>query len=237
LLLEKERFPRFHIGESLLPYNRPIFEELGVLPALEAAGFPKKYGAQFYIGNGSKHLQFIFGRGRFTRETEAFQVERARFDHILLKHARECGADVREGFTVARFVPGKEEMEIEARDATAQPHLFRGKFLIDASGRANLTGNQEKLRLIHPRLKKLAVFGHFTGVKVDEGNPGGDTVIVRLENKWFWLIPLSAEKVSVGCVMDQQEFGQANEDPAALFDRSWRSSPPLCDRMRDARLL
>ena len=82
LVLEKERFPRFHIGESLLPYNRIIFDEMGVLPKLEAAGFIKKWGAQFHIGNGSKLLKLIFRRGKFTREPAAFQVERAGFDHV-----------------------------------------------------------------------------------------------------------------------------------------------------------
>src|SRR5262249_39278080 len=103
VVLEKEIFPRFHIGESLLPYKRALFAEMGVLPTLEAAGFPKKFGAQFYLGNGSKSTQFIFRQGRLTREKEAIQVERAQFDHLLLKHARSCGADVREGWTAARF--------------------------------------------------------------------------------------------------------------------------------------
>src|SRR5436305_7667245 len=80
LVLEKEHFPRFHIGESLLPYNRRIFEEMGVLPTLEAAGFPAKYGAQFHIGNASKALKLVFRKGCFTRETTAFQVERSKFD-------------------------------------------------------------------------------------------------------------------------------------------------------------
>src|SRR6187431_121521 len=100
LLLEKEVFPRFHIGESLLPYNLGLFEEMGVLPAIRAAGFPTKFGAQFFIANGSRDLRFVFSHGVFTRETEAIQVERAKFDHILLKHAASCGVEVREGWTV-----------------------------------------------------------------------------------------------------------------------------------------
>ena len=105
LILEKEKFPRFHIGESLLPYNRIIFEQMGVLPKLEAAGLLKKWGAQFHIGNGSKMLKLVFRRGKFTREPSAFQVERAYFDHLLLKHAAESGAEVRESCSVTNF-PG-----------------------------------------------------------------------------------------------------------------------------------
>src|SRR5712671_4815094 len=102
LVLEKEHSPRFHIGESLLPYNRKLFEEMGVLPALEAAGFPIKYGAQFHLGNATKSLKLVFSNGCFTRETTAFQVERSTFDDLLLKHARSSGAEVREGWLVRK---------------------------------------------------------------------------------------------------------------------------------------
>ena len=237
LLLEKERFPRFHIGESLLPYNQSLFREMGVLPALEASGLIKKTGAQFHIGNGSKSLALVFRQGRFTRQPEAFQVERSAFDHLLLEHARQSGADVRQGWTVSKFSSEPDGVTLQARDQTGVTATWRGAFLIDASGRGNLTGNQEGLRLIHPRLKKLAVFGHFSGVRRDEGEKGGDTVIVRLDNKWFWLIPLSAEKTSVGCVLDQEEFARAQESPEALFQRLWQSSRVLRDRMQAALLL
>src|SRR2546427_2125200 len=115
LLLEKEHFPRFHIGESLLPYNRRIFEEMGVLPTLQAAGFPTKLGAQFHLGNASKSLKLVFRNGCFTRETTAFQVERATFDDLLLKHAAKSGAEVREGWAVTKFSNDKDEVTIQAR--------------------------------------------------------------------------------------------------------------------------
>ena len=235
LVLEKEHFPRFHIGESLLPYNRRIFDEMGVLPALEAAGFPRKFGAQFHVGNASKSLKLVFQDGSFTRETSAFQVERSLFDHLLLKHACASGAEVREGWTVGRFSNQGREVTVEARGENGESQTFRASFLLDASGRSNFTGNQENLRVVHPKLKKLAVFGHFEGVMLDEGAAAGDTVIVRLENKWFWLIPLSATKVSVGCVMDQAEFAQARQSPAELFARLCESSTAMLARMKDAK--
>ncbi len=237
LLLEKERFPRFHIGESLLPYNRRIFEELGVLPSLEAAGFPRKFGAQFHLGNGSKSVKFVFRQGLFTREPEAIQVERAKFDHLLLQHAQLSGAEVREGWTVQRFKNEAENVSVEAADQNGQAHSFSGRFLIDASGRGNVTGNQEGLRVIYPNHRKLAIFGHFHGVAREAGPARGDIVIVRLANKWFWLIPISEEKTSVGCVLDQSEFASARQKPEDLFNRIWPSSPPLCERMARARLI
>ncbi len=235
LVLEKEHFPRFHIGESLLPYNLRLFRELGVLPAIEAAGFMPKYGAQFILGNSTLALKVNFRHGCFTRETLAFQVERAKFDHVLLNHARGCGAEVREGWTVTRFAREADGVAVEARGPDGRVEAQRGAFLVDASGRGNCTGNQEGLRVIHPRLKKLAVFGQFEKVRLDAGATAGDTIVVRLENKWFWLIPLTATRVSVGCVMDQEEYAQAKLPPAEVFARVWQSSAEMRGRLSEAR--
>jgi flavin-dependent dehydrogenase len=237
LVLEKEHFPRFHVGESLLPYNHRIFQEMGVLPKLEAAGFTRKFGAQFHLGNATKSIQLVFRNGCFTREPMAFQVERSKFDDLLLKHARECGAEVREGWTVSSFNHTNGTMSVEARDKSGAVQTFRSSFLIDASGRGNMTGNAEGLREVHPDLKKLAIFGHFEGVKMDEGPKAGDILIVRLENKWFWLIPISAEKVSVGCVMDQESFVREKLSPAEMFTQAWQSSAAMTARMKTARLV
>src|SRR6266487_688407 len=136
LVLEKERFPRFHIGESLLPYNRRLFADMGVLETLEREGFPLKTGAQFHVGNGSKCLKLIFRNGRYTREGTAFQVERSRFDHLLLQHAQKSGAEVRESFTVSKFDnAAPDRVTVHARDDAGGAHTFRARYLIDASGR------------------------------------------------------------------------------------------------------
>lgn len=234
LVLEKEHFPRFHIGESLLPYNRRLFAELGVLHKLEAAGFPKKFGAQFHLGNGSKGTAFVFREGRFTRETEAFQVERAVFDHILLRHAAESGATVREGWTFQRFTESNDSVAVTATSDTGETTTFSARWLIDASGRGNVTGNQEGLRVTHERHRKIAIFAHFSGVRTDPGSKGGDTVIIRLENRWFWLIPVSTSKVSVGLVMDAAEFAAARRPAAELFHEAVQSSPPVRERLAHA---
>jgi flavin-dependent dehydrogenase len=234
LVLEKEFFPRFHIGESLLPCNMTIFREMGVLPALQEAGFPRKFGAQFELGNGSIGTRFVFRQGRFNREPEAIQVERAPFDHVLMKHARASGADVREGWTVSKFQADDDGVSVEACDPDGQTHQFRAAYLIDASGRGNLTGNQDNVREMHPTWKKLAVFGHFTNVKRDAGEASSDTVIVRLENAWFWIIPISAEKTSVGLVIDRSEFARAGVSPAEIFQQWIESSPPIKERLAGA---
>src|SRR5205814_80935 len=137
--------------------------------------------------------------------------ERAKFDQILLQHAASSGADVREGWTVAKYSNDADHVSVTARDQTGKTENFEGSFLIDASGRGNLTGNQENLRIVHPDLKKLSIFGHFEGVRLDPGEQSGDTIIVRFEDKWFWVIPISQTKISVGVVMDQQEFAKLRQ--------------------------
>jgi flavin-dependent dehydrogenase len=234
LLLEKEKFPRFHIGESLLPYCQELLGEMGVLPKLELAGFPRKKGAQFHLGNCSKSLYFVFAEGKYTRHCETYQVERARFDHILLQHAAACGAEVREDWAVQKYQTHCQGVWVEARDAANNVERFEAAFLIDASGRANLTGNQEQIRVVHPRLKKLALFAHFEGVKLDAGAAGGDTVIIRLADKWFWIIPVSNTKTSVGCVMDQAEFAAQMKTPGELFQSLWKSTPAMVERLGQA---
>ena len=237
LVLEKERFPRFHIGESLLPYNRRLFREMGVLPALEAAGFPTKLGAQFHLGNASKSLNLVFNNGCFTGEVTAFQVERSTFDDLLLKHARASGAEVREGWTVRKTSSATDCVAVEARNEQGETETFHASFLLDASGRGNFTGNQEGLRVIHPDLKKLALFGHFENVLLDEGTSRGDTVIIRLENKWFWIIPITEKKTSVGCVMDQEEFARTKQSPTEVFAGMVQGSAAMRSRMKEAKLV
>ncbi len=215
----------------------PIFEEMGVLPALREAGFPIKYAAQFELGNCTAINRFVFREGRFNRVPAAIQVERALLDHILLKHARASGADVREGWTVTKFDSDADGVSLEARDPAGQMHQFRGAYLIDASGRGNLTGNQQNLREMHPQWKKLALFGHFENVGRDHGEANTDTVIVRLENKWFWIIPLSETKTSVGIVFDKDEFTSSDGAPRQIFDRWVEATPAVRKRMKEARLV
>src|SRR6266581_8372633 len=141
LVLEKEYFPRFHIGESLLPYNNSIFEEMGVKKTLETAGFPKKFGAQFHLSNSSKSLKLCFRNGKYTRHLSSIQVERSKFDHILLQHAQASGAEVRQGWTVTKFVNDHNHVSVTARDENGKTEAFEALFLLDASGRGNFTGS------------------------------------------------------------------------------------------------
>jgi FADH2-dependent halogenase len=237
IVLEKEKFPRFHIGESLLPYNQGLFKEMGLMPALEAARFPRKFGAQFHLMDGSRCQRFVFRNGRFTRFTEAIQVERAKFDHILMKRAQLIGADVREGWVFRKFVAAADGVEVDVLDAAGAPQKLRARYLIDASGRNNVTGNQEQLREIHENHRKFAAFTHFSDVALDEGEKRGDTVIVRLQNRWFWMIPVGGNKTSVGLVIDRADLEREGNDPAKAFWAAINASEFVSQRLAKAKPL
>ena len=235
LVLEKERFPRFHVGESLLPYNREIFEELGVWEQMKAQNFMVKRGAQFTAASGKPRARLVFEKGMFTEHKEAFQVERAKFDDILLKHARACGAEVREGVTVTSHEVAADKAAVLARAEEGGEAEFTGRFLLDATGASAFTGTREGIRQVYPHHRKVAVFGHFSGVKMPCCEETGDIILVLRERAWFWMIPLSADRVSVGLVLDLKEFNECGKKPDALFDGIVRGTPELWERMSESR--
>ena len=230
LVLEKCRFPRFHIGESLLPYNRAVFDELGVWEKIRAAGFMPKRGAQFWMGDGSRHNRLDFSQGSFTEFPEAIQVERAKFDHILLDHSRAHGAEVREECTVLKHHADDDRITVTYRDSDGAEHTARAAFLIDASGLGNLTANSASLREYYEGHRKIAIFSHFANVDMPDGDEKGDILIVRRHHSWFWLIPLDDQRTSVGLVMDQGDFRALDRKPDEVFQDAVHSTPAV--RMR-----
>ena len=237
LVLEKEKFPRFHVGESLLPYNRQIFDELGIWPKIEAAGFMKKRGAQFLMGNGSHGIRLNFSQGSFNKYREAIHVERSKFDELLLTHARESGAEVREECQVLEYRVAEDDVAVRYRDADGAGQEVRSRFLIDASGLSNLTANRDSLREYYPGHKKVAIFGHFAGIDMPQGEEKGDILIVRRENSWFWLIPLEDNKTSAGLVLDRADFQKLEKDVEKIFRDAVRDTPAVRDRFARSEAL
>lgn len=234
LVVEKEQFPRFHIGESLLPYNMPIFQEMGVLPALEAANFMPKYGGRFSLAKGDIESAITFANGSFTEEPVAMQVERSVFDKILLDHSRECGAEVREGWTVKDFSIS-ESNGATVTISNQHEETIHSSFLIDASGLNNFTGNRQKLRKFHPHLQKIAVYGHFTGVSLDEDAwLKTETHIACFEDSWFWIIPFGPNKVSIGLVMNRSAVKESDLTPEQIFQGAVESSQSMNHMMEHA---
>jgi FADH2-dependent halogenase len=237
LVLEKAKFPRFHIGESLLPYNRKIFDELGVWEKVSTAGFTKKRAAQFIMGNGSRGNRLDFSKGSFTEFPEAMQVERAKFDDILLHHSRENGAEVREESHVLEHRVEKDRVVIRYRSADGAEHEVTAPYLIDASGLGNFSANRESQREYYPGHRKIAIFSHFDGVDMPTGEQEGDILIVRREKSWMWLIPLAANKTSVGLVIDADDFKALGVTPQEAFDDAVRTTVAVNRRFPMAAML
>ncbi len=236
IVLEKAKFPRFHIGESLLPYNREIFDQLGVWDKIAAAGFMKKRGAQFVMGNGSRANRLDFSKGSFTEFSESIQVERARFDDILLHHSRENGAQVCEESTVLEHRVEASRVVIRYRAADGSEREITAPYLIDASGLTNFTASREKLRDYYPNHRKIALFSHFSRVQMPTGEEAGDIIIVRRENSWCWLIPLGPDKTSVGLVIDAADFKALGKEPQQVFDEAVAATPAVCERFSNAEM-
>jgi flavin-dependent dehydrogenase len=230
LVLERARFPRFHIGESLLPRNFELFRELGLLEALE--GLPKvdKLGAEFVMGNGGEPSLFPFSMGLVSGDTASYNLERAPFDARLLEVAREAGAEVREGVAVRRIdtlEDGKVEVTTDAGPVAA-------RFLVDASGQSTLLGKHLETRRVLPHLRKIAYFGHFENVWRRPGPEGGYIVIVACEEGWFWIIPLDETRTSIGLVMHERDARRVGLPPDRMLAWGIARCPVVRERTAEA---
>lgn len=227
LVVEKEQFPRFHIGESLLPMGNAILRETGAWPKLEAAGFVRKHGAAFFLANARAMTEIDFAEGLMPDLDFTFQVERARFDTLLLDHARELGAEVLVR-TLATAVETKNHLHHIRLENGTSSQTVTARWLLDASGRDNLFQTEQK-RSFDPPLfpKRAAIYSHFHGVARAEGRAAGHTIAVRLENGWFWFIPLDKERTSVGLVTTVEAMRASGLRPEDLFARTVSRSAKL----------
>ena len=234
LLLEKEHFPRFHIGESLLPCAMPLLEELGVMPALVSHGFLPKYAAEFVTADGSVTRRYAFAEGLIPGAPSAFEVDRAEFDHLLLKNAAKLGVEVREGCAVTRFDITREGAEVTVRDDAGTETRVSAELLIDATGQASLMAGKLGMREMDADLKNFAVFSHFEGAQRHEGKREGDISVVLVPGGWWWVIPLADGRTSVGQVGPASMLRGRKPDEA-YFHEQIAATPYLAKRLSDAK--
>jgi flavin-dependent dehydrogenase len=238
LLLEKEVFPRFHIGESLLPFGNDVLKRSGAWEKVAAAGFMPKYGAEFMTGNGAVFQRFWFANGLVPGYGQTFQVERARFDDILLRHAADCGCDVRQGVTAKSAQPDRQGVTARFADANDAVTEARARWILDASGRDTFLGRVLELPRIRLDIpKRIAVYAHFSGCYRNDGDAAGHISIIRLKNGWFWLIPLDADRTSVGMVGSLEDLKPFGTDVARWFERAVNESTEVFNRMQRAQRL
>lgn len=203
LLLERERFPREHIGESLLPASMPVLEELGVLPAVRAAGFVEKWGATMVWGSEPHPWSWYF-RETNPRYPHTYQVWRPRFDQILLDNSRAHGVDVREGHHVQEVLfEGDRAVGVRYAADGAGAGVARAQFVVDASGQNALLGHRRNLRRWDSFFQNLAVYGYFEGATRLPQPDQGNVFVESYPHGWFWSIPL-ADRMSVGAVVDSR---------------------------------
>jgi flavin-dependent dehydrogenase len=228
LVLEKERFPRFHLGESLLPCSMGVFDDIGVRGDLERL-YIQKHGARFHddVGAERKTVRFCFANAMRPEHTYAFQVPRDDFDHVLLEHARKCGADVREEWEVStvRF-DGTRASGVVARDPAGTEHEIHAAFVVDATGRDALLARSRRTTVKIPHLDKTALFSHFRSVVRGQGIEEGDIDIIVFPPGWFWVIPFKDGRTSVGAVVRSDWIrARRHLEPDAMLDAAIAESP------------
>jgi flavin-dependent dehydrogenase len=239
VVLEKERHPRFHIGESLLPHNLPILRRLGVLEQVDAIGM-KKPGADFTAEAEVRgHHKFDFSFALDRSQPYAYEVRRSEFDHLLLRNCAAKGATVLEGVRVTGVeFPEGGDPEARAVDEQGCETAWSCRFFADASGRDTLLARKFGLKRKNPHHASAALFGHFLNVERRPGADAGSISVYWFQHGWFWMIPLKDGSMSVGAVCRPEYLGQRRTTPAEYLRQTIALAPQeMRQRMRDAVLI
>ncbi|MFC3456282.1 NAD(P)/FAD-dependent oxidoreductase [Amycolatopsis speibonae] len=238
-VLERQEFPRFHIGESMLPYMIGLLERLDLVDAVGKQGYVVKRGGEFIDPTGTKFITPGVYRADFSkqgegRHSETFQVERAHFDQVLLEKARANGAEVITGAAVRELVMTGDRITGVRYRHDGGEHEVSASFVVDASGRAGTIANRFGLRKTTDDLRMVAIFRHYEGLD-ERYNPGheGDIQIGSHADGWVWAIPLSGDKVSVGTVMPRAVFREAAKED--IFAEHIERIPRIVERLAGIR--
>jgi len=233
LLLEKDTFPRYHIGESLLPYCWFTLERLGVFDKLNAVGFVKKYSVQFVNMDGKRSVPFYFSQHLDHPAAQTWQVWRSDFDMLLLDNARAHNVAVVEKASVTRLLTEDDRVVgVEFIDEQSHKHEVRVPMTIDASGRNAVAINQFNWRRRDPHLDKMAVWSYWRGAKRDPGIDAGATTVAYVPFRgWFWYIPLRDDIVSVGVVAEKDYLFAHSKDPTAIYAEQIEVNPWIAEHV------
>ena len=221
VLLEKEKFPRYHIGESLLPYGYFTLERLGVLERMRASAFTRKYSVQFVGTHGRASLPFYFFQHLKHEAASTWQVLRSEFDQMLLDNAREKGAEVCEETTVRDLIRENGAVAgVKTVAKTGEMLEIHAPITIDASGRDAFAVTRNEWKVRDPYLNKIAVWTYYKGALRDPGVDEGATTVAYVPEKgWFWYIPLHEDVVSVGVVAEKDYLYNGTRELPEIFHR------------------
>ncbi|MCP5267938.1 MAG: tryptophan 7-halogenase [Zoogloeaceae bacterium] len=239
VVLEKARHPRFHIGESLLPANLPLFERLGVAEEVKAIGM-EKWGAEF-VSPWHEHTQvFNFSEAWDKSIPYAYQVMRSKFDDILIRNAASKGVDVHQGCKARSidFLPDNSGAVVRAEHDDGRQSTWRARFVVDASGRDTFLANRFQIKHRNPRHNSSAVYGHFSGAGRHAGQAEGNITIYWFDYGWFWVIPMQGDVTSVGMVTWPHFMKTKGERSLTEFLMDGiRMCPALAERLKMASLV
>ncbi|MBT4224017.1 MAG: FAD-dependent oxidoreductase [Opitutae bacterium] len=234
LILEKEKFPRYHIGESLMPYCYFTLDRLGVIDKLMASACPRKYCVQFVRENGSLSQPFYFFQHMDHPASTTWQVVRSEFDEMLLENAKTKGAKVMEQTRAKSLIKdgSGRVIGVEAQDDKGKIHRIEAPITLDCTGRDAFSCTREKWRTKDPKLNKVAIWTYFRGAKRDPGADEGATTVAYIPEKgWFWYIPLQDNIVSVGIVAVKEYLYQESRDPVEIFAREIKKNAWIEDHL------
>jgi flavin-dependent dehydrogenase len=234
LLLEREPFPRYHIGESLIPYTWFTLNRLGVVDWLKASACPKKYSVQFVSITGRVSQPFYFFQTIKHECSLTWQVWRAEFDAMLLDNARRKGAEVRQGVGVRDVImDGRRAVGVLAEAPDGGTQEIYARAVVDATGRDSMLTRRFGWKERDPELNKIAVWSYFKGAKRDPGLDEGATTVAYVPEKgWFWYIPLHSDIVSVGVVGEPSYLYRDTRDPNVIFEREARACTWIHDHIK-----
>ena len=236
VMLEKTKHPRFHIGESLLPLNLPLFERLGVADEIRSISMPK-YGAEFVSPWHGEPVMFDFSEAVDNGFPLAYQVRRSDFDEILFRNAQSKGARTFEECRATGVEFSNGGAVVTAQAATGEQQRWHTKFVVDASGRDTLLANQLGLKRRNPKHNSAAIFGHFSGAKRLQGKAEGNISLFWFDHGWFWFIPLADGATSVGAVCWPYYMKSRRVAPEQFFFDTIALCPALAERLKDATLV
>ena len=236
VIVEGERFPRSHVGESLLPHTLPLLDRLGVHDVVRSLPHTRRTdGASFVTRDGGRHVVYWFDEALPPAVPHAYQVRRDEFDQALLDHARARGAEVLQGWraTTPKW-EGHRLVGLVVRDPEGNEHLLRSRAFLDASGQSSFLASRMGWRFPYQRHRKAAAVSHFRGVWLPEGREASNITIALTEGGWFWLIPFADDTVSVGAVLDVEKWRARAGTPESLFAAGVEATPEVGRRLAGA---
>jgi len=239
-LFEREHFPRFHIGESLIPQTYRVLERLRMLDVMRGSHFIKKYSVQFIDQRGKLSEPFYFVDHRPHESSQTWQVRRSEFDYLMLNNARQHGVQVHQGARVLEVLfEGKRAVGVRVQyEGEASPREVRARVVVDAAGQSSMLIDRLGLREWDPVLKKAALWTYWKGAFRDVGRDEGATIVIQTEGKkgWFWYIPLHDDIVSVGVVASYDYLFEQREtkDLEKIYFEEVSRAPGLQPRIAQA---